>query len=342
MLRLRSAMFASVLLALCASPASADSVADFFRGKTITCYIGYEAGGGYDLYARTISKHIAKHIPGNPTVTPVNKPGASSMVLANFLAKVAPRDGTAIGAVNSALLFDPLFSGADSKAQFTGPDMTTIGNAVSSASVLISWKTSGVTSFEELKQKELLIGATSRTGDTYLMPWAVKKVLGVNLKIITGYPGTREAALALERGEISGRVWDMEGIKSARPHWLVDGSINLLAQLAPQKMPEVPANVPLVKDFVTNEDDKRVLDVIFLSTTLARPYIAPPGIPAERVKALRDAFMATMKDPEFLADMDKNKLAVGPTSGEDMEKAVRDAYALPDAVIQKVRRTLAD
>jgi tripartite-type tricarboxylate transporter receptor subunit TctC len=342
MLRLRLAMFASVLLALCASPASADSVADFYRGKTITCYIGYEAGGGYDLYARTISKHITKHIPGNPAVTPVNKPGASSMVLANFLAKVAPRDGTAIGAVNSALLFDPLFSGADSKAQFTGPDMTTIGNAVSSASVLVSWKTSGVTSFEDLKQKELLIGATSRTGDTYLMPLAVKNVLGVNLKIITGYPGTREAALALERGEISGRVWDMEGIKSARPQWLADGSLNLLAQLAPQKMPEVPASVPLVKDFVTSEDDKRVLDVIFLSTTLARPYIAPPGVPTERAKALRDAFLATMKDPEFLADMDKLKLSVAPTSGEDMEKAVRDAYALPDAIIQKVRRTLAD
>jgi tripartite-type tricarboxylate transporter receptor subunit TctC len=342
MLRLRLTLFASAIVALCASPASADAVADFYRGKTITCYIGYEAGGGYDLYARTISKHITKHIPGNPAVLPVNKPGASSMVLANFLAKVAPRDGTVIGAVNSALIFDPLFAGPDSKAQFTGPDMTMIGNAVSSASVLVSWKTSGVTSFEDLKHKELLIGATSRTGDTYLLPLAVKKVLGVNLKIITGYPGTREAALALERGEISGRVWDMEGIKSARPQWLTDGSINLLAQLAPQKMPEVPANVPLVKDLVASEEDKRVLDVIFLSTTLARPYIAPPGVPADRIKSLRDAFMATMKDAEFLADMEKGKLSIGATSGEDMEKAVRDAYALPDAIIQKVRRTLAD
>jgi tripartite-type tricarboxylate transporter receptor subunit TctC len=342
MVRLLLSIVASLVVAFCAAPVSADAVADFYKGKTITCYIGYEAGGAYDLYARAISRHISRHIPGNPAVLPVNKPGASSMILANFLAKVAPRDGTAIGAVNSALIFDPLFSGPDSKAQFEGPDMTMIGNAVSSAAVLIAWKTSGVTKLEDLKEKELLIGATSRTGDTYLLPLAVKKVLGLNLKIITGYPGTREAALALERGEISGRVWDMEGIKGARPHWLTDGSINLLAQLAPQKMPEVPAGVPLVKDFVSREEDRRVLDVIFLSTTLARPYIAPPGVPADRTKALRDAFMATMRDPEFLADIKQAQLSVAPTSGENMQKQVQDAYALPDTIIQKVRQTLTN
>src|SRR3712207_1674060 len=166
MVRLLSSIVAALVVVFSAVPASADAVADFYRGKTITCYIGYEAGGAYDLYARTTSKHISRHIPGNPAVMPVNKPGASSMILANFLAKVAPRDGTAIGAVNSALIFEPLFSGPESKAQFEGPDMTMIGNAVSSAAVLLSWKTSGVTSLQDLKQKELLIGATSRTGDT--------------------------------------------------------------------------------------------------------------------------------------------------------------------------------
>jgi tripartite-type tricarboxylate transporter receptor subunit TctC len=244
--------------------------------------------------------------------------------------------------VNSALIFSPLFFGEKSNAQFNGPEMTMIGNVVSSASVLISWKTSGITSFEDLKHKELLIGSASRSGDTYLLPLAIKKVLGRKLKMILGYPGTLQAALALERGEIAGRVWDMEGIKSARPQWLEDGSINILAQLAPHKMPEVPANVPLVKDFVPSEEDKRVLDVIFLSTSLARPFIAPPGIPAERVKALRDAFMATMKDPKFLADMAKSRLTVAPTSGEDMEKIVKEAYAMPDAIIEKVRKTLGD
>ena len=341
--RLHSLAFAALLVALSAGPLAAQSVAEFYRGKTITCYIGYGAGGGYDLFARTISRHMPRHIPGNPNILPVNMPGASSMILGNHLARRAPQDGTAFGAVNSALVFDTLFAGSESKAQFHGPDLTMIGNAVSSASVLVAWHTSGVKSIEDLRQKPLIIGATSRSGDTYLLPLAVKNVLGLdNLKIITGYPGTREAAIALERGEITGRAWDMEGIKAGRPQWLKDGSINILAQLAPQKMPEVPAAVPLVKDYVTSDDDKKVLDVIFISTILARPYIAPPGIPADRVKALREAFMATMKDPEFLAEINKMQLTIDATSGEEMERIVREAYALPEAVIQKVRKALAD
>src|SRR4051794_16821674 len=333
----------TLLLALSTSPLAAQSVAEFYRGKTITCYIGYGVGGGYDLFARTISRHMTRHIPGNPTILPVNMPGASSMILGNHLARRAPQDGTAFGAVNSALVFDTLFAGSESKAQFHGPELTMIGNAVSSASVLVAWHTSGVKTIDDLRQKQLIIGATSRSGDTYLLPLAVKNVLGLDkLKIITGYPGTREAAIALERGEITGREWDMEGIKAGRPQWLTDGSINILAQLAPKKMPEVPASVPLVKDYVTSEDDKKVLDVIFMSTILARPYIAPPNVPADRVKALRDGFMATMKDPEFVAEINKMQLTVDPTSGEEMEKIVRDAYALPDALIQKVRKALVE
>jgi tripartite-type tricarboxylate transporter receptor subunit TctC len=338
-----SVAFAPLCVGLTAGPAAAQPVADFFRGKTITCYIGYGVGGGYDLFARTISRHMSRHIPGNPTILPVNMPGASSMTLGNHLARRAPRDGTAFGAVNSALLFDTLFAGAESKAQFHGPEMTMIGNAVSSAAVLIAWHTTGIKTIDDLRQKPLIIGAPSRTGDTYLLPLSIKNILHLdNLKIITGYPGTREIAIALERGELTGRVWDMEGVKAARPDWLRDGTVNIVAQLAPTKMPEVPAAVPLVKDYVSNDDDKKVLDVIFISTILARPYIAPPGIPAERVKALRDAFMATMKDPEFLAETRKLQLNIDPSSGEEMERIIREAYALPDPIVQKVRKALSD
>jgi tripartite-type tricarboxylate transporter receptor subunit TctC len=340
--RLFSFALASMLV-LPSTRASAESVAEFYRGKTITLYIGYGVGGGYDLFARTISKHMPRHIPGNPTVLPQNMPGASSMILANHLAKRAPKDGTAFGAVNSALVFDRLFAGNTSQAQFNGPDMTMIGNAVSSASVLVAWHTAGIKTLTDIRTKPLVIGATSRTGDTYLLPLAVKNVLGLdNLKIILGYPGTREAAIALERGEITGRVWDMEGIKAGRPHWLTDGSLVILAQLAPRKMPEVPAEVPLVKDYVANDGDKKVLDVVFTSTVLARPYIAPPGLPADRRQALRDAFMATMKDPLFLADTKKLQLTIDATSGEEMERVVADAYGLPAATIERVRSVLKD
>ena len=334
---------ASVVVALSAQQAPAQSVAEFYRGKTITCYIGYGVGGGYDLLARTISKHMSRHIPGNPTILPQNMPGASSMILANHLAKRAPKDGTVFGAVNSALVFDRLFAGDTSQAQFIGPDMTMIGNAVSSASVLVAWHAAGIKTIDDIRKKPLIIGAVSRTGDTYLMPLAVKNVLGLdNLKIILGYPGTREAAIALERGEITGRVWDIEGVKATRSQWLTDGSLVIVAQFAPRKMPEVPADVPLVKDYVTSADDKTVLDIVFTSTILARPYIAPPDVPADRKQALRDAFMATMKDPAFLADTKKLQLAIDPTSGADMERVVADAYGLSPALIERVRSVLRD
>jgi tripartite-type tricarboxylate transporter receptor subunit TctC len=270
-------------------------------------------------------------------------PGASSMILANHLAKRAPQDGTAIGAVNSALVFEKLFLGDESKAQFTGPEMTMIGNAVSSASVLVAWHASGVKTFEDLREKGLIVAATSRTGDTYLLPLAIKNVLGLDrMKLILGYPGTREAAIALERGEVTGRVWDMEGIKAGRPQWLKDNLLNIIVQLAPKKMPEIPESVPLVKDYVSDPEERAALDVVFMSTILARPYIAPPNIPAERRQILRNAFMATMKDPAFLAEAQKLQLTIDPTSGEEMEKIVRDAYALPPSIVAKVRKALTE
>lgn len=328
---------------LFATPVVADPVADFYKDKTITCYIGYGVGGAYDFFGRTISKYMSAHIPGNPTIFPVNLPGASSMLMANRLAKIAPRDGTAFGIVNSALIFDPLFSGQKSKAQFTGPDMTMIGNAVSAAAVLLAWKASGVKTIDDLRSKKLIVGAMTRTGDTYILPLAMKRILQLdNMSIVTGYPGSREAVLALERGEITGRMWDIEAIKAVRPDWLNDGSINLLVQFAPHKMPEVPGDVPLVKEFVADASDKMVLDVIALSTLLARPFIAPPDIPADRVHALRTAFMATMEDPGFLTEMEKSKIMLSPMHGDEFQKIVRDTYALPEAVIQKVRDVLAE
>lgn len=323
-------------------PALAESVEDFYRGRTLSCLIGYGPGGGYDVYARTICRHMSKHIPGNPQFIPQNMPGASSMVLANHLAHIAPKDGTVIGAVNAALLFDYLFKGEETDAQFQGPDFTMIGNAVSSAAVLVSWHTSGIATMDDLREGELIVGATSPSGDTYLLPLAFKRALGLedNIRFILGYPGTNEAAQALESGEISGRSWDMEGIKASRPHWLEDGSIKILAQLAPHPMPEVPGNVPLALDLVEVEDDRRALEAILTTTILQRPYIAPPGIPQDRAQALRDAFWATMEDPEFLAEMAQLSLTVDPMSGEQMQEVVENAYDLPDALVERIRAML--
>ena len=338
---MRKAIAAILLSSALCAPVKADPVGDFYQNKAINLYIGYGPGGAYDTYARMLARYMPQYIPGNPRINPSNMPGASSMLMANHLARVAPKDGTALGAVNSALVFDPLFAGANSKAQFAGPDLTMIGNVVSSASVLVAWSTTGVKTIDDVREKGLLIGATSPSGDTYLLPLSVKNILGLDkLRIVTGYPGTREAALALEQGEISGRVWDMEGIKASRPDWLRDGKINIIAQLAPQKMPEVPKDVPLIKDYVKDPSDRAALDVIFLSTILARPYIGPAGIPADRANALRSAFMKTLQDPEFVAEAGKRQLTVDPMSGDEMQKVIDDAYKLPPATIEKVRRAL--
>ncbi len=335
-----------LIIGLClafSQTARANPVEDFYRGKTLTIFIGYGVGGAYDLYARTIGKHLGRQIPGRPAIQYSNMPGASTMVLANYLARVAPPDGLQIGAVNSALLFDPLFTGPETKAHFKGPDMATIGNAASSAAVLFTWKDSGIEKFEDLYKKDLVIGAMTRTGDTYIIPAAIKKILSLDrLKIVTGYPGTREAAMALERGEITGRVWDMDGIRSTKPHWLTDKQIHIIAQLAREKMPEVSPLVPLIMDFIPQEEDRKALNVIFLSTLMARPYIAPPGTPDDRLQALRNAFMATMNDPLFLTDAEKVGATISPMSGEDMKSLVDDAYRLSPEVIKRVRELTAE
>lgn len=336
-------LVAALALALAAAPpARAQSVAEFYSGKTIQMLIGYETGGSYDLYARAIARHMIKHIPGNPRSVPQNMVGASSMVLSNHLAKVAVRDGTVIGAINPALLFDSLYN-AESKAQFKGTDLTMVGNIVSTAPVLVAMKSSGVTRLDELKTKELIVGATARSGDTYLLPLAVKNALGLKgMRIITGYAGTREAVLALEREEITGRVWSMDSIMVTRPDWVADGRLQLLALVAPRRHPDVPASVPLVKDFITDENERRVLDVIFLQTLYARPYVLPPNVPSDRVQALQSAFMKTVGDPEFREELAKLKLPMDPTSGPDLERAVKEAHDLPSGLIERVRKLLQD
>lgn len=322
------------------SEVRADAVADFYKGKQVTSYVGYPPGGGYDIYGRLVSKAIVKYIPGHPGIVNMNMPGASTLTLANHLWNVAPKDGTAYGIINPSQLFDPILR-HDSNVRFNPAELTLIGNATNTAQVFVAWHTSGVTSIADLKQKELILGSPGKSGDVYTSSLALKNVLGLKLRIISGYPGTPELMMALERGELSGRLWNYDSLIATKPDWIKDGTIRILAQLSQQKHPDLP-NVPLATDFAANEDDKKVLQVISYSTELSRPFVAPPGIPADRVKALRDAFMAAMKDPEFIAEANKLQLGVSPTSGAEMERILKEAYALPPAMVQKVRNALVE
>lgn len=326
-------------LAFAASPAAAQSVEEFYKDNTIELYIGYSVGGGYDTYARLLARHMGKHIPGNPTIVPVNLPGAGSLKLVNWMAAAAPRDGTVFGTVARAAPFDPLFG--NEAAQFDARELNYIGSANNEVSVCVSWGDTGIETVEDMKTKELIVGGTGDTADTVQFPKVVNAVLGTRMKIINGYPGGNDVSLAMERGEVAGRCgWSWSSVKSTRMDWYDKGTINVLLQISTAKHPDLP-DVPLVTD-LADGDDQRLLRLVFARQALGRPYVGPPEIPADRLEALQTAFMATMEDPEFLAEADKLDLEVTPVSGAEVRDLVMEAYGTPPETVQRIKDILGN
>jgi tripartite-type tricarboxylate transporter receptor subunit TctC len=316
-----------------ASQAAAQSPAEFYKGKNVDLYIGYSVGGGYDLYARMLAKHVGKHIPGNPTVVTKNMEGAGSLRLANWLYNVAPKDGTAFGTIGRGTGFDPLFG--HKAAQFDATKFHWIGSANNEVSVCVAWHTSGITKFDDLFARELIVGGTGPAADTDQFPKVVNGVLGTKMRVIAGYPGGNDVSLAMERGEVHGRCgWSWSSVRSTQQKWLDDKKIHVLVQLALNKHPELP-DVPLIMDLAKSDEQKLVLKLIFARQVMGRPFLAPPGLPKDRADALRKAFMDTMKDPDFLAETEKAQLEIVPVSGEDLQKLMVELYATPTAIAQK-------
>jgi tripartite-type tricarboxylate transporter receptor subunit TctC len=326
-------VIAALLVVIAVSAGHAQSVADFYKGKNIDLYIGYSAGGGYDLYARQLARHMSKHIPGNPTVVPKNMTGAGSLVLANWLYNIAPKDGTTFGIIGRGTGFDPLLGNA--KAKFDGTKFTWIGSANNEVSVCVAWHTSGITKFDDLLTKELVVGGTSSSADTDQFPKIVNGVLGTKMKIITGYPGGNDVGLAMERGEVQGRCgWSWSSVLSTHLQWYKEKKFTVLMQLALEKHPDLP-DVPLIVDLAKTDEQRQILKLIFARQVMGRPFLAPPGIPKERADALRKAFMDTMKDKDFLAEADKAKMEITPVSGEALDKLVKEIYAYPADIAKK-------
>ena len=325
---------ASILILLTAvSLGFAQSPAEFYKGKNIELYIGYSIGGGYDLYARVLARHIGKHIPGNPTIVPKNMEGAGSLRLANWLARVAPRDGTVFGTVGRGVPFDPLLGLPGT--QFKAPDFSWIGSANNEVSICTSWGTSQITKIEDVFTKQMIIGGTGPSDDTVQFPEVLNGVLGTKFKIISGYPGGNDVVLAMERGEVEGRCgWSWSTITATHPDWVKDKKIHLLVQLALEKHPDLP-NVPVIVDFAKTTEQRQIIKLIFARQVVGRPYLAPPGIPKDRLEILRKAFMETMVDKDFLADANKSKLEITPVTGDKVEALVKEIYETPPAVAQK-------
>ncbi|HYA07800.1 MAG TPA: tripartite tricarboxylate transporter substrate-binding protein [Xanthobacteraceae bacterium] len=329
---------AAAVVALPCALAQAQSPADFYKGKIIDLDIGYSVGGGYDLYARLIARHLGDHIPGNPTVVPKNMEGAGSLRLANYLYTAAPRDGTVIGAVARGAAFDPLLN--ESGAQFDASKFSWIGSANNEVSVCVARTSSGITSFNDVLVKPLTVGSTGVGDDTYQFPAVMNAVIGTRFKIVTGYPGGNDVSLALERGEVQGRCgWSWSSIVATRMNWIATKRMVVLVQMSLSKHPDLP-DVPLVMDLAKTDEQRQIFKLVFARQVMGRPYVAPPDVPAERLAVLRQAFSETMADPDFLSETTQNKFEINPVSGERVEALVKEAYRTPPEVTNKAAAIL--
>jgi hypothetical protein len=328
----------ALLLVLLPSLCGAQSPAEFYKGKTIELVIGTSVGGGYDAYGRMLARNMGRYIPGNPAIVPKNMEGAGSMRLANHLYNAAPKDGTSFGTINRGTGFEPLLG--SKSAQFEATKFNWIGSTNNEVSVCVAWHTTGITIFDDLLKRELVVGATGPSADTYQFPKITNAVLGTKFKIVTGYPGGNDVDLAMERGEVAGRCgWSWTSVKGLHQPWLDRKEINILFQMGLSKHRELPS-IPLIVDLARTDEERAILKLIFARQVMAWPFLAPPGTPSERVDMLRRAFMQTMQDKDFLAEADKAGLEITPVAGEDIQRLVQHIYETPAGIARKTAELL--
>ena len=334
--RMKRLPLAAVLAAGLAGAALADPVEDFFRGKSVNLAIGYSAGGGYDLYGRLLARHLGKQIPGKPAIVAQNMPGAGSLKAAAWLASVAPRDGTALATFSRAMPFYPLLFSPDFEATGLGY----IGSITTDTSVCITWHGSAIREWKDLVTKPSAFGGEGKGSDPDVFATLLRVVWGANVKLVSGYPGTADMTLAMERGEIDGFCgisWST--LKSAHVDWLREKKINIVVQAAKQKDPALP-DTPLLLDLATDARQRQVVSLAVAPQAMARPFAAPPGLPADRLAALRLAFDRTMKDADFLADAAKVGLDVNPLGGAEIGEMVRKLYQTPRDIVLETSRAM--
>jgi tripartite-type tricarboxylate transporter receptor subunit TctC len=319
-------------------PASAaDAVAGFYTGKTVQVLVGFGPGGGYDLYARTLARYMGRHIPGHPTMVPQNMPGAGSLKVMNYIYSVARKDGTAIGTFARGLVVEPLLGHAQG-TQFDATKFNWIGSVSNEVGVCAFWYTSAIKTWEDMKTKPHTVGGSAAGADSDVFPIVLRNVYHLQTKLVTGFSGGgADINLGMERREVDGRCgWSWSSLQSQSRPLLEGKKINIVLQLALQKHEDLP-NVPLVMDLPASPQDKAAMKLIVSRQSIARPFAAPPGVPPERVTALRDAFDATMKDPDFLAETKRLALEVRPVNGMDVEALIKEVYASPPDVVKRAK-----
>jgi tripartite-type tricarboxylate transporter receptor subunit TctC len=336
--RLATAALAAMLAApLCVAgthPArSQQAVEDFYRGKQLEMVIGYSPGGTYDLYARLVARFLGNYIPGKPVIVPRNMPGAGSRAATKWVYSVGPKDGTVLATADQSLAVEQAMG--DKQLDLDTTKLIYVGNPNADNNTTATWYTSGIKTIDDAKTRLVVMGATGgSTSSQY--PKAMNALIGTKFKIVIGYPGGNDINLAMEKGEVDGRGSNAWGAwKATRPDWLRDKKINILVQIGLTKAPDLP-DVPLLIDLAANDEDRAIFKLLSASSTIGRPVFTSPGVPPERVKALRDAFDTMVKDPVFLAEADKEHFDINPVAGVQMQRIVADIVATPRPIADRL------
>jgi tripartite-type tricarboxylate transporter receptor subunit TctC len=324
-----TAIFALVLT----SPIAAQPAGDSLAGKSVSMIIGFGAGGGYDLWGRTVGRHIGRHLPGAPTVIPQNMPGAGSYAAASYIFNIAPKDGTVLGIIARDAALGPL-SGATG-ARFDPTRLSWIGTPTKETNVCIAYHTSQVKSVLDLYDKQLIVGDTGPGTGTRSYPKALNELLGMKFKLVGGFPASSDVFLAMERGEVEGICESLDSIKIRRPDWIPTKKISILFQGGAEPNPELDG-VPFVLDLARTGEQRQAIEFLYAGQGIGRPFVAPPDLPADRLKMLRDAFNATMTDPAFVAEAQKSKLDLEPEDGEHLAVLIAKIYATPKPIVNKI------
>jgi tripartite-type tricarboxylate transporter receptor subunit TctC len=337
---MRRIILAAVLAtvgAACASAAEDEkAIAEFYAKKTVTVAVGSSAGGNYDLYARLVARHIGQHIPGKPTVIVQNMPGAGSRRLANVLSNVGPHDGTMIGLPNQGIAMDQALG--TEGVQFDARKFHWLGSPIEEVNVFWGWHTNPVKTIEDAKQREFVAGATGPGSPTTFYPRIMNTVLGTKFKVVSGYPGSNELDLAIEKGEVGGRVVGWSSLKITSD-WVATGKANVMLQFGLRKAADLP-NVGLLQELAGNQKDRQIFEYLCLVPAMGRPFFMSAGTPAERAAVIRQAFDATMKDPAFLEEARRSKLEVTPVSADELTQIAGKMFNAPADVLAAAKAAM--
>jgi tripartite-type tricarboxylate transporter receptor subunit TctC len=330
------AAFAAATAVLLPPPCAAqEAVADFYKGKQVSILVGFSPGGSSSLYAQALARHMGRHLPGSPSFIVQHVPGAGGLVLANNVSNTAPRDGTVFAITGRTAAIEPLLG--NKNAKFDGRQFNWIGTANVEYTTCTLWHTAKVKTLQDALSTEAVVGGSGADATEVIFPKAANKLVGTKFRVVLGYPGSTEILLAMERGEVEGFCgigWTF--LKLRKGDWLREGKVIILYQMSLEKHPELP-HVPAIIDHVKTADDRKVFEFLFAPQEMGRPFFAPPGVPAERVQALRAAFAQTLKDPQFLAEAEKLGVEVQHVGGERIQQLVERIYASPPEVIARAK-----